>query len=62
MKEYSRIYLTVTQTDQAIEEWEESVDVGYICALVFCALVFATFCIAPNVYWLVRHFSQNRAI
>ena len=57
IKEYSRVYLTMTQTDLAIKDWQESVDVGYIVALIFCAIIFITFCIAPNIYWLIRHFS-----
>lgn len=52
----------MTQTDLAIEDWKQSVDVGYICALVFCGLMFASFCIAPNVYWLYLHFRQNRSL
>ena len=52
----------MTKSDQAIEDWKESVDVGYICALIFCAIVLVTFCIVPNVYWLVRHFKNNRSL
>ena len=56
------MYVTMDQTDLAIEEWQESVDVGYICALVFCSAMLAAFCIAPNVYWVINHFKKNRSL
>ena len=62
LKDYSRVYVTMDQTDLAIEEWQESVDVGYICALVFCGVMLAAFCIAPNVYWAINHFKKNRSL
>lgn len=34
-------------------------ETGYIAALIFCSIIFAAFCLAPNIYLLVKHFKSN---
>jgi hypothetical protein len=60
VKDYSRLTVTVTQSDDAALNWQDRVRVGFICALIFIALVVCTFCIVPNIYLLMTHFSINR--
>lgn len=60
VKDYSRLTVAVVKSDQAAEEWDQSVEVGYIVALCFCSLIFLAFCLAPNIYLIICHFRSNK--
>ena len=62
IKDYSRVNVTMTQSLAATEDWQESVDGGYIAALTFCGIMVLCFCIAPNCYHLGRHFMRNKPL
>lgn len=61
MKEYSRLEVSLTQSDNETAEWQDSIKVGYICALTFISICIAIFCIAPNVYWVMCHYKLNES-
>ena len=52
----------MTQSELAVENWDDNLEVGYIISIVFCAIVAVTFCIAPNVCLLFKHFSSNEPL
>lgn len=52
----------MTQSVQAVDDWDENVRVGFIISLIFCALITAIFCISPNIYLLYRHYSENEPL
>ena len=52
----------MTQSELAVENWDDNLEVGYIISIVFCAIVAVTFCIAPNVCLLFKHFSSNKPL
>ena len=52
----------MTQSSLALEDEIEMLHVGYICAVIFCAFMFATFCIAPNVFLVISHFRKNPSL
>ena len=62
VKEYSRLYVTLEESEPAVEEWYASVSVGYVVALVFCGIMFVVFCCAPNIFHLIRHFTDNKPL
>ena len=62
VKDYTRLNVTMTQSLAAAEEWQESVSVGYVAALTFCAIMVLCFCIAPNCYHLGRHCKRNKSL
>ena len=62
VKDYSRLNVTMTQSLAAAEEWQDSVDIGYIAALTFCGIMVLCFCIAPNFYHLGKHFRRNKSL
>jgi len=59
VKSYSRVELSMDQSEQTAEDWRDSMRAGFICALLFISICVTLFCIAPNVYWLVLHFNVN---
>ena len=62
IKPYTELYVTLTNSEEAEEEIRDDVRVGYIVSLCFVALMIALFCCAPNIYHLVRHFSNNEPL
>ena len=54
IQSFTRLTVSLTQSEPAVEEWEESVRIGYIFALIFCTLVIGSLCIAPNIYLLIK--------
>ena len=59
VKPYTRVEVELNHSEEAAEDWQDDMRVGYICALTFVGLCFAGFCLFPNIYWLVMHFKAN---
>ena len=62
VKDYTRLYVTLENSELAEIEIRDNVHFGYIVSLIFVAIMFVTFCCAPNFYMLFRHFSQNEPL
>lgn len=56
----TQLFMTLTASDEAAEDWANSVRPGYIASLVFVSLMILFTCLIPNIYLAALHY-QNRA-